>query len=297
MPPIETLVGSLFLLAIAAGVGLRLSRNRASTLVLQKFTLSASPLPLPHPTVEIVGRMQGIVAFALSLMGFSPITRFTITGTELRCQSSSLFGERSQFIPLRCVSSLAAGVHKPIAAIVWAVFITIFGIYISFASGSWAPVAIALVIAIGLVVVYFLTKKFFIEVHAHGGPPISLLFKPNVIEGVPIDVEEALAVVGVIRDMVLQQGASASANTLPPVPIQQPSHVPKLPPLPTQHQADEEEHGEEIANQLFAEARQLAQSAQRQQAISILQEIVQRFPTTHAADQARRSLQKSGIHV
>ena len=250
--PVE-FVGLLLLLAIAAGVGLRFSRNCASTLVLQKFTLAAPPLPLPDPTVEIVGRMQGIVAFVLSLMGFSPITRLTLAGSELRCQSTSLFGQRSHFIPLRCVSSCAAGVHKPIAAIVWAIVITIAAIYVSFEIGSWAPIAIGLVIAVVLTAVYVLTKKFFIEVYPHGGPAIALLFKPNVIEGVPIDVDKALAVVAVIRDMILHQGEAQSAHIVPSASDSPPREVepPRwaVPPEP-------KEETEEIAEQRFAEARQ-----------------------------------------
>lgn len=290
----ESLVGLLFLLAIAAGVGLRLSRNRVSTLVLQKFTLAASPLPMPHPTVEIVGRLQGIVAFTLSLMGFSPITRLTLAGNELRCQSSSLFGQRSHFIPLRCVSSCAAGVHKPIAAIVWAVLITITAIYVSFESGSWAPTAIGLVIAVALTTVYVLTKKFFIEVHPHGGPAIALLFKPNVIEGVPIDVDKALAVVAVIRDMILHQGEAPSGDMVPSVSDHQ-SHGVEPPRWAAPAKAEEET--EDIAEQRFAEARQLAQANRRREAILLLQEIVQRYPETHAAQQARRSLEKIGIEA
>lgn len=292
--PIE-LVGLLLLLflAIAAAIGLRLSRNRASTLVLQKFTLAASPLPLPHPTIEIVGRLQGIVAFILSLMGFSPITRLTVAGSEIRCQSSSLFGQRSHFIPLRCVSSCAAGIHKPISAIVWAVVITIIAIYLSLVSKSWAPIALGLVSAVALTAVYVLNKKFFIEVHPQGGPAIVLLFKPNVIEGVPIDVERALAAIAVIRDMILQQGETRSPDVLPVAP-DQPSQ--EAEPSQWSEQLEEEET-EELARKRFAEARQLAQSGHRQQAISILQEIVELFPTTDIAQKARRTLQKAGFEV
>ena len=107
--------------------------------------------------MEIVGRVQGVVAFVLSLLGFSPITRFTIAGAELRCQSSSLFGQRSQFIPLRCLATMAAGIHKPIATLVWAAMFVLLGFYISFAMGSWGPIAIALIFAIACVVSYVLS--------------------------------------------------------------------------------------------------------------------------------------------
>jgi len=290
----ETLVGLLFFLAIAVAVALRFSRNRPSTLVLQKFTLAASPLPAAYTTVEIVGRMQGVVAFVLSLIGFSPITRITIAGGALRCQSSSLFGQHTHFIPLRCISSCAAGVHKPISAIVWAVVILIAAVYVSFESGSWAPIAIGLVIAVALMAVYVLTKKFFIEVHPHGGPAIGLLFKPNVIEGVPIDVGKALAVVALIRDMIVHQGETASASVVSSGSDHQ---AREGQPPRWAAPAEPEENTEEIAERRLAEARELVQGNRRQEAISLLQEIVQRYPETNAAQQARRSLQRVGIEA
>lgn len=282
---------------IASAIGMRLGRNRTATLVLQKFSLTVEPQATPTPTVEIVGRMQGIVAFVLSLLGFSPITRFTIAGPELRCQSSSLFGQRSQFIPLRCVSTMAAGIHKPIAAIIWAALIVFLGFYLSFEMRSWAPIAIALVVAIILVVMYVLTKKFFIEIYSQGGPPISLLFKPNVIEGVPIDFEQALAVVDVIRDMILHDGGSALPQRRAAISQQRDNHATmsnEALPWTSQAEEPEEEDEEEQATQMFVQARQYAQNGDNQRAIATLQEIVQRYPQTQTADKARRSLQKSG---
>lgn len=297
MSPAEAIAPVLFFLAIAWGIWRSLARNRTATLVLQKFSIAIEPQSMPNPTVEIIGRTQGVVAFVLTLLGFSPITRFTIAGPELRCQSSSLFGQRSQFIPLRCVSTMAAGIHKPIAALVWAALFLVLGGDMSFAMSSWAPIAIALVFGIIFVVMYVLTKKFFIEVYPQGGPPISLLFKPNVIEGVPIDVDQALSVIGVIRDMILNDGAP----TQPPRParlVQQneihavaTDDAPLWASQPEEAQIDEEEQ----AKQMFATARQHAHDGHKQHAVSTLQEIVRRFPHTQTADQARRNLQKSGI--
>ena len=211
----------LFVMGIMSTIGLRFAKNRTSTLVIQKYEVAVEPQPASRPTVEIVGRMQGGVAFVLSLLGFSPIIRFTISGLELRCQSSSLFGQRSQFIPLRCVSTLAAGIHKPISMVVWAAFVLIFGIYLSLENRQWAPIAIALIIAAVLLVMYVVSKKFFIEVYAQGGPSISLLFKPNVLEGVAVDVDQAMAVVEVIRDLIVYAGSAEPpprTTTVPPPP-------------------------------------------------------------------------------
>ncbi len=298
----EVVFGWIILLATAAGVIGYFMRRQAATLVLQKFSFSAPPQPATRPTVEIVGRVRGIIAFVLTLVGFSPITRFTIAGTELRYQTTSLLGQRSHFIPLRCVASVAAGVHKPLTAIVMAALMTVLGIYGSIASGSWAPVAIGLVLAIGLVVLYLLSKKFYVEVYANGGPPIILMFKPNVLEGVPIDVEQALDVIGVIRDLVMQQGpaAAAAARGVPAVPVEAPASEPALPPPPPPAASSTDYAAAELeamAGDLFAEAKKLAQAGQRSQAIAMLQDLVCQFPDTRAAERARRSLDKSGAQV
>ncbi len=54
---------------------------------------------------------------------------------------------------------------------------------------SWIGVGLCLLASVILILVYVLSKKFYLEIHSQGGPSIGLLFKPNVIEGVQIDVE------------------------------------------------------------------------------------------------------------
>ena len=282
----------LIVMGIMSTIGLRFARNRTSTLVIQKYEVAVEPQQAPRPTVEIVGRMQGVVAFVLSLLGFSPIIRFTIAGSELRCQSSSLFGQRSQFIPLRCVSTVTAGIHKPISALVWAAFALIFGIYLSFANRSWAPIAVALIIAAVLLVMYVVSKKFFIEVYAQGGPSIALLFKPNVLEGVAIDVDQAMAVVDVIRDMIVYEGAAVSSPRMPPpipAPYVEAPYEASAWASPTD---DDTNDDEDQARQLLTRARHYAQQGEKDRAVSTLQEIVRRFPDTDTANQARKNLQK-----
>ena len=300
MSPIEILAVLLLTLVIPGGIGLRLAQNRSATLVLQKFNIAVEPQSTPNPTVEIIGRRQGIVAFILSLLGFSPVTRFSISGPEIRCQSASLFGQRSDFIPLRCVSTMTAGVYKPVSAILFAMTFVFLGAFMSIELRSWAPIAVALVFAIICVVAYVLSKQFFIAIYPHGGPFIYLRFKPNVLEGVPIDVDQALAVVGVIRDLVFHDGsATASQGQAPtrlPLPHQD-NHAthgtatPAWGPPPETHEGDAEEQ----AKNLMAQARQHMKSGQTQHAVTTLQEILRRFPNTQTAAQSRRSLEKSGI--
>lgn len=333
MELLQTIPAFLFLITIVGGARLLLSRHfYPASLIIQKYSLAASPQPSARPIVEIVGRIQGIMAFVLSLMGFSPIARFTIAGTEVRQEYTSLFGQQSQFIPLQCVSNFEAGVQKPIGSLVWGAIVVLGGISMSVALRTWAPIAIGLLIGIGLVVHYVLTKRFFIVIHANGGPAIQLAFKPNVIEGIPIDVSRALDVVGVIRDLVLQRG------TVPPV-IAPASAIParqfassnsafpaRLEPLDETDESDEEftawsaahssgdgqfsewedsveavvepvEDDEDAALRLFNEAKGVAQTGARRQAIAILLDIMRKYPSTSVAQKARRSLEKNGIDV
>jgi len=292
MNPFDSVTTLLFVVGLASTAGLKLVRNRTSTLVIQKYYIAVEPQPSPNPTVEIVGRAQGAVALVLSLIGLSPIIRFTIAGSELRCQSTSLFGQRLQFIPLRCVTTMAAGIHKPIGMLIWAAVSVVSGLYMSLEMRAWTPIGVSLFSALVMVVLYVMSKKFFIEVYAQGGPSISLLFKPNLLEGVPLDVDQALAVVDVIRDLILREGSGTRPQEPPSVPryVEAPYEASAW----ASSNAKSDDDDDEQARQLFAQARQYAQDGDRQRAVFTLQEIVRRFPQTETADQARRNLQKRG---
>lgn len=298
---IEVMGTIVVLLAVISIVGMRLAGSRSSTLVLQEFKVDRSPLGPSKKEVEIVGRLQGIVAFCLSTLGFSPITRFFIAGNELRCESSSLFGQRIQFIPLRSVSNVSAGIHKPFSALVFAGFLPVFGIYLRVTTGSWIALVTCLLIAAGLVALYVVSKKFFLEIHSQGGPSIGLLFKPNVIEGVPINVERALSIAAVIRDLVVESSENRSryatrtsdfpenarATNWPPESIEEfPNPVYEPPPIPDQ---------ESEAKKMFAQARGFSQEGKTEMAVEILRKLIANYPDTSPAHQARRSLEKSGL--
>jgi len=271
-------------------------RSRA-TLVLQKFSVYQQPQPAGAPIVEIVGRSQGAIAFILTTMGFSASTRFTVTNCEVRCESSSLFGQRFQFIPLRSVGTLGAGLHKPVGTLMAAAFLIVFGLYCWLFHGSAAAFAIALFIAAILIALYFFAKKFFLEVHPNGGPGISLLFKPSAIEGVPIDIHQALAVVAVIRDVVTNKGAgnvlTQQANFPPPLNRSTPSTWAPSP----QQTADSSPHSPDLdvesqARAAFAHAKQLFDSGQKTQGLRGLEDIVRDYPNTQAGRQAEKNLQR-----
>lgn len=290
MGPTEVIVLGIVFVGGIGALFWRLTRSQTGTLVLQKFSLALESQERPLPTVEIVGRLQGLLAFALSILGFSPITRFTICGQELCCETSSLFGQRSQFMPLRSVSNLSAGVYKPIGMLIWSVFVIIGGGYVSLSSRSFTPLIIALPISIILLLVYVVTKKFFIELHAQSGQPISLLFRPNVLEGVPIDVEQALEVVRVIREIIVMEGSPMSPR-LAPQTRQQAIEV-----VESVEQVDFEllDENENQARHWYSQATQYSSSGQPRLAIATLQQLIQKFPNTKTAEIARQSLGQRG---
>jgi hypothetical protein len=297
----ETIVTVVVMLAFAALVGMRLANSRSSTLVLQEFKVDRLPSRRAKKEVEIVGRLQGIIAFCLSLLGFSPITRFFIAGSELRCESSSLFGQRLQFIPLRSVSNVSAGVHKPFAAIVFAVALPFVGLYLLVVTESWISIGVCLLGSAILILVYVLSKKFYLEIHSQGGPSIGLLFIPNVIEGVPIDVERALSIVTVIRDLVVDSNERPNINAIDNFgdAIAEPSTEwmtePAAELLSEQLQPPPIPNDDLEAKKLFAQARELSQEGKTDLAIAVLREIISKYPNSGAAAQAKRSLQRSGI--
>ena len=289
------------LLAVVAIIGMRLANVRSATLVLQEFKVDRLPAKRSKKEVEIVGRQQGIVAFCLSVFGFSPITRFFIAGNELRCESSSLFGQRLQFIPLRSVSNVSAGVHKPFAAIVFAGLLPFFGLYLLVATESWIGVGLCLLGSVILILTYVFSKKFYLEIHSQGGPSIGLLFKPNVIEGVPIDVERALSIVSVIRDLVVQsddrpshfttsdfgtENVEPNLDWMTEPAVGLPSEPLQPPPLPS---------NDLDAKKMFAQARDLSQEGKTDLAVAVLREIIAKYPNSGSATQAKRSLQRSGL--
>lgn len=305
---------------------------RTRSLVLQKYFVGVHPLPSTTPTVEIVGRMEGVIAYALSLMGYSPITRLTLAGSELRCESTSLFGQSIQLIPIRQVSNLAAGIHKPVAYLILATVINLAGLLFSVGFLTGWTIAISLVVGIALVVLYAVSKKFFVEIHSQGGPAISLLFTPNILEGIPINADSAMAVIGVICDMVMASGTTpvgfaGSAATTPIAPVatpmiwgsESPSHdvpppdsspFPDFPPQDESAEVIEEQDDYEPAPEptstevhelhadaMLTESKQIAARGDRRRAIQLLKTIVTNYPTTKAAQQACRTLERSGIHL
>ena len=287
--------------------------SRATKLVLQKLVAHEPALGEASPVIELVGRQQGIISFALTLLGLSPITEFKVTHDEVCFNATSMFGRQNQAVPLRAISSVTAGVQKPISYLLFAGVFLFGGVLGSFGV-LWREgffhflgmLVFSLALGAFLIWMYAINKRFFVNIYSQGGPPIMLSFKPNIIEGVPLDLDGALRVVKIIRDCVL-----ASASTAPSVqPKSTPTpsanghlaaqrlqgHADSAAPSAFEFESDSEAVAPE-AEQLLQQARDFIKRGQRQEAIVILQDIVLRFPLASEAGVAKSTLVKAGISV
>jgi hypothetical protein len=319
--PVElAIAGGLFLFGAIAAFG-----NRTTKLVLQKLVSHEPASGEAMPVVELVGRQQGIISFLLTLIGISPITDFRVTADELCCNSTSLFGRQNQSVSLRAISSVAAGVRKPVGYLFVAFIFLIVGVFgglgVLWRDGFYRFVlsfAACAAVAGICIVLYVINKRFFVSVFTQGGPPILLSLKPNVIEGVPLDLERALQVVKIIRDRVIASTAPAPAampTGLPPVAITTPSpngddamrpapapeSADRRSSLPSSYEFDNYEEAKNAASEqpgdLLQQARDLIKNGQRQDAVVVLKEIATRFPASPEASVARATLEKAGITV
>ncbi|MDB5336148.1 MAG: hypothetical protein JWN70_1767 [Planctomycetaceae bacterium] len=90
-----------------------------------------------------------------------------------------------------------------------------------------------------------------------------------------------------------------STNNKPP-PLPTPARYPApsesdvdLPDESTISEIDQLGDDEELADEMFNDAKDFASDGKKEKAISTLREIVRRYPDTQAAEKARRNLQKN----
>jgi hypothetical protein len=315
--PAEVLV-----LGVLVGTIYAAFSSLTTKLVIQKVAAHESPAGESPPVIELVGRQQGFLSFLLMLVGISPITDFRVTAEEVCCNSTSLFGRRNQAVPLRSISSVAAGVQKPVGYLFVAFCFVVVGFFgglgVLWNEGLNKFLASTLVCGAFAAVfgwLYAINKTFFVSIHAQGGPPILLAFKPNVIEGVPLNLDRALQVVKIIRDRVVASVPSASlaqpvlaGHVTSFAGVGQNGHqvmtaVSEAPEASPQVVSDFEftsfsdVFSAQSPETLLQEARGLIKQGKRQEAVGILRDIVMRFPTSCQAGVAKSTLAKARITV
>lgn len=270
------------------------------TLALKEFRLDPSARA-GEPILTVVGRRGGIASFLLTKIGLDAVTRLTVSRNEVRCRQAGLSGEWIDLAPLRQIDVVRVGTRKPIGLLFLAAAVLILGLF----GRNFLWFVIAGVAAVALVMVYFASRSFVLDFRPGGANRIAVAFKPNVLEGVSVDLEKVLQAAEHIG-AAIQAGASArSRSSVQPSPPIDSVFEPAIPlakddpvvaammPEPAARPAPTGLAGvERVAQMAFRRAALQFQAGGIEEAYSAWERLVRDYPQTRAANQARRNLRR-----
>ena len=175
---------------------------RIPTLVLRKFTVNTANDG--SPVIEIVGRPRGLLGWILTILGLNTETQLVVTDLVFSIRSASLSGEFNNFVPLPHVSSTHCGYKKPLSFLVTAAVFLLVGIVNGMTQRDGGPALVGgAVVAVILVIAYFLSKKISIVLVTDGGVPLGLNFKPSVLDGVDLNIAYTTQALKLLNEKVL----------------------------------------------------------------------------------------------
>lgn len=157
--------------------------------------------------ITIVGRMAGLISYLLSICGIDPTVTLRVNSKNLFFTEGSLAGTKHNVIPLRNISSVLYGYHKPWQAML---VLLALGASLAFCLGNAAESGIVAFVVFAIFTVialayYALSKKLIIGVIGFGSETFQVVFKRSVIEGKNIDEENAKYVGQVLQSLMDMQ--------------------------------------------------------------------------------------------
>lgn len=276
-----------------------LFRGGSTSLVVQKLAIRTAHSRATTNAVEITGRREGLVAFLLTLAGLSPTTSLVVNDSEAICRTTGLLGIEHRSIPMDRVAQVTSGSKVAFEYIVGAIVVLLVGLVMT-THHLWnfelLPLVGTPVVTAGamvaMVALYLLNKRFFVGVFPQAGPSMILAFKPNVIEGVELNLDRAMEIAAIIRGSALK-GAVADFHT-PPATAPAATADPPAPPVVALPE-EAEPPVEYVAGprELMLQAKELLKGTQRADAFPLLQQIVRLYPESNEAKQARSFLERS----
>jgi hypothetical protein len=275
------------------------------SLVVKKLAVHSGKHGAASSGVEIMGRREGLIAFLLTLIGLSPTTSLVVDDREAVCTTSGLLGIAHQSVPLDRVAQVTSGSKVAFEYILAAVLMSVLGLAGSFGSlvnglilNFLAVIVITGVFVAIAIALYYLNKRFYVGVFPQGGWPMLMVFTPNVIEGVELNLTRALEIASIIRKLTLDSrrgpiNAVAMANGTSDAKLDNPVSTSDF----FSHATYEEDElsGHNTPDGLLRDAQQQIRAGQRQEAIATLRQLVRQFPGTQEAYQATRSLKRAGV--
>jgi hypothetical protein len=282
----------------------------------QRYALIPRPTPLSAPLVDLVGRRKGLVPLLLGLVGLKSTARLIVTEEEVNCETTTFTGKSVELIPLKSVSDVHVAEYRPLPKLFLGGFLTVSGIsgYLAGGANQSEPVVALLlaVIGIALIVAYFLKRRMMIAIFSESGIPIAIVLESGRIKTRLFGLADLVNIQRTIRMLAAgdRGGAphGASEEFQSPVlesdaddgeqddEIEDPDvhwqpPVLESPPRPSPMEA------EQTARRLLDDARRRAKDGDREGAIKLLRELVEAYPETTPADQARKNLAKIGIRA
>jgi len=272
------------LIAFIAGGGV--------SLVVKTLSIEAGTESTPT-RIEIAGRREGLIAFFLTLLGLSPTTTLVVDERESICKTTGLLGVTHQSVPMDRVAQVTSGSKVGFEYIVSAAITSLIGLMMILATlmrfdlVGLIGVAILTVVFAGIsLLLYRLNKRFYVGVFPQGGWPMLLVFKPNVIEGVELNLDRALEIAAHIRTLVVNSRPSAFST----------SARSSLQAMWGSPSADRGHYDEPpTAQSLLRIAQNHIRAGEREDAIVALKHLVKEFAGTPEAEQAAKSLARAGL--
>ncbi len=176
------------------------------------FISGASSTQSDQP-LRIRGRAAGLVGWIFTKLRLSDDIALELHPQDIRLTLGSLKGVVNASIPLSQVSSTACAYAKPIWVLVLGGWL-LFGAFAELTGrfGSFTEGLALAVLAAAAFAWYALNKTLRITIETTGGAVYGLAVKRSVIEGVKLDMEDAVFVIQRLNAAVV--GASARQRTV-----------------------------------------------------------------------------------
>jgi hypothetical protein len=168
--------------------------------------------------VEIRGRVQGIIAWLLTVIGVDTETTMTVTADRFSLQSASFSGREVSQVPLARVASTYSAYYQPTWAAMLSVLSGACGLLGALShhdtdgGSAMYPLLTGLLFAALFGYIFKSGQKIRIWIETLGGATIGVCFKPSFIEGVSVSLDNALRVAALINNQVMR---AANPNTVP----------------------------------------------------------------------------------
>jgi len=266
--------------------------------------------------VDLLGRRKGLVPFLLGLVGLKSTARLLVTHEEVNCETTTFTGTSVELIPISSVADIHVAEYRPLPKLVLGGFLTMSGLsgFLARGTNQFETILslLLIVIGLGLIATYFLKRRLLIAIFSDSGLPIAVVLESGRIKNRLFGLSD---LVNIQRTIRMLAEARASGISMPASPEnhtpgfaaddvgedddaieEEPDAgwrppvveaAPRIPPL----------EAEQTARRLLDDARRRAKDGDRDGAVKVLRELVEAYPDTTPAEQARKNLAKIGIRT